>query len=343
MAAEVEGADWRSGRPRRSGTARREQARRAEGRAVQRLFKNLEMLGNHRGCQRSKVGEAIFAALQAALGADKVPLQVVPHAVEVGPEAAPDAEGEHGDPAEGPPHDEDEEAVSDGVSGPGPCLQGTGVVAVGRTPAATSTQSAGVVTTPAAPPAKQELAVQRTAAGESPAPALAEYQVVRSTSLVGRRYSAGQRKAATQVSPPRPVRVRVVRVRIVAATRSEIAMARKCIYAYRANFGELRELIAELRKLVFTDEVPVTLLGNAWGAPRTPGREDAHELRGRSRRVRSAARVAIATRAYRDAKEARLYRMAWASWWSTGGLRPAARAFRGAKEARFTGEVLGET
>jgi hypothetical protein len=329
---------------------------------VQRLLKNVELLGGHRGCQRSRLGQALFAALQEVPAGEEVPCE----------------------PAEEPPQEEEEEEedVSDGVSGPGLCLQGTGVVAVGSTPASTSTQSAGVVTPPAAPPAKQEPAVQQTAAVEVPTPAVAEttprdagvmsppvsppaevrqkaetellpeqveeeevgaesdpassgadptataqeidqlmassivlktYRFVRSTNLVGRRDSAGQLKAATQVSSPRPIvrspaemqeehlrcRHRVVpgskrcegcwselrqeaaslmgqlnvhpeggctaadaanalrmhRGGCTAATRSELAMARKCIYANRADFGQLRELIAELMKLVLTGEV----------------------------------------------------------------------------------------
>jgi hypothetical protein len=82
-------------------------------------------------------------------------------------------------------------------------------------------------------------------------------------------------------------------------------MARKCIYANRAKFGELRELIAELSKLVFTDEVPETLLGMAWGTPRAPGREDPHELRGRSRRVKP-------RRGVRTRMSARSSAMCWA-------------------------------
>ena len=45
--------------------------------------------------------------------------------------------------------------MNNGVSGP-VCVQSTGVEAVGSNAAHTSTQSAGVETPPAAPPAKQE-------------------------------------------------------------------------------------------------------------------------------------------------------------------------------------------
>ena len=210
------------------------------------------------------------------------------------------------------------------MSGPGLWLQGTGVEAVGSNAAHTSTQRAGVVTPPAAPPAKQE---EEVGAESVPASTFATahevdklmaspivlktYRFVRSTNLEGRRDSAGQLKAATQVSSPRPIfrtpaemqeehtvrhrespcrlctmcwaelrqeaaslmgqlnvhpeggctaadaanALRMHRGGCTAATRSELAMARKCIYANRADFGQLRELIAELRKLVLTDEV----------------------------------------------------------------------------------------
>jgi len=55
--------NWAELRPRRSGAARRAQAERAGARAVQRLLKGFEELTAHRGCQPSRLGTALGAAL----------------------------------------------------------------------------------------------------------------------------------------------------------------------------------------------------------------------------------------------------------------------------------------
>ena len=63
---------WWNGRPPRDARARREQKRRKSGRQLQDVVKNLHALGNHRGCRRSKLGEALYSVLASGCSAGRV-------------------------------------------------------------------------------------------------------------------------------------------------------------------------------------------------------------------------------------------------------------------------------
>ena len=54
---------WHAARPRRSGAARRAQAQRAQGRAVQVLLRCFVQLASHRGCQPTQLGSALSRLL----------------------------------------------------------------------------------------------------------------------------------------------------------------------------------------------------------------------------------------------------------------------------------------
>lgn len=54
---------WLQHRPRRTGRSRAQQAARAEARTVQRLMKAFQAITDHRGCQVSILGDALFQAL----------------------------------------------------------------------------------------------------------------------------------------------------------------------------------------------------------------------------------------------------------------------------------------
>ena len=56
---------WTTGRPRRSGAARRAQEVRAQGRAIQKFLGAMEELVLHRGCQPSRLGAVLAQLLRA--------------------------------------------------------------------------------------------------------------------------------------------------------------------------------------------------------------------------------------------------------------------------------------
>ena len=55
---------WWVARTNRSARERRNQRRRAAGRTVQELLRSLASIGEHRGCKRTVLGDALFTALQ---------------------------------------------------------------------------------------------------------------------------------------------------------------------------------------------------------------------------------------------------------------------------------------
>ena len=58
---------WWVARPNRSARERRNQRRRAAGRTVQELLRSLASIGEHRGCKRTVLGDALYTALQAKI------------------------------------------------------------------------------------------------------------------------------------------------------------------------------------------------------------------------------------------------------------------------------------
>jgi hypothetical protein len=315
-----------SRRPNRSSASRRAQYARADARRVQHLLKGFEEILLHRGCQLSRLGEALQQALKGtqAKGGTNTPHEGGFQDFQY---AALPGDGEKGKKRRHEVHGDVSSALVQQVPSVQQATmaqQGTGVAAVGSTPAAASTQSAGVVTTPAAPPAKQELAVQQETTprdagvmsppvfphaeirqkvetellpeqveeeevgAENPASSGADptataqeidqlmassivlktYRFVRSTKLVGPRDPIFRTPA--EIQEEHTVRHRESPCRLCTLCWSELRQeaaslmgqlqvppeeVRKCICAKGVDFGELRELIAELRELVVTDEV----------------------------------------------------------------------------------------
>ena len=62
---------WWTGRYHRDSAARRDQKRRKSGRQLQDVVKDRHALGNHRGCRRSKLGEALFLVLTSESGSSR--------------------------------------------------------------------------------------------------------------------------------------------------------------------------------------------------------------------------------------------------------------------------------
>ena len=90
---------WTSGRPRRSGVARREQAARAQARVVGHLLRGVQLLSAHRGCAPTRLSVALVEAL-----------------CRVAPAEAPVAPAEYFDIADDSEDDGDVAPVDDSVA-----------------------------------------------------------------------------------------------------------------------------------------------------------------------------------------------------------------------------------